>query len=134
MFNEHSYLYVEDDPYSRQVMQLIMQNAMGVERLTILEDSQEFLARAKSADKPDIIILDIHVRPYNGFEMLQMVRSDPDLSAATVIALTASVMNEEIEQLKQAGFDATIAKPLSVLTFPDLMRRVIGGEAVWHIS
>lgn len=135
MLSDTTFLYVEDDPLSRQVMQMIIESAMGIKTLTIFEDSQNFLQRAKSLPaSPDVILLDIQVRPHDGFEMLEMLRNDPELRAARVIALTASVMNEEIEKLRASGFDGTIGKPVSVRTFPELLARVVHGEAVWNVG
>jgi CheY-like chemotaxis protein len=135
VFNQYTYLYVEDDALSRQVMELIMRKAMGVDQLILFEDSQDFLQRVKACSvRPDVILLDIHIRPHDGFQMLQMLRDDPDLRDKPVVALTASVMNEEIEQLREAGFHSTIAKPVDVHTFPELIERIIEGESVWHIS
>lgn len=133
---EHvSFLYVEDDPPSRQVMDLIVKKAMKVENLTIFEDSHDFIKRVKALPKrPDVILLDIHVAPHNGFEMLEMVRQDEELKAAKVIALTASVMNEEVEALRVKGFDGAISKPLSVSLFPGLIERMVDGESVWYIA
>ena len=63
-----------------------------------------------------------------------MLRADPNYSGAIVIALTASVMNEEIELLQQSGFDGAIGKPIDVDVFPDLIQRILDGEKVWHVS
>jgi hypothetical protein len=49
------------------------------------------------------------------------------------VALTASVMNEEVHKLREAGFHSVIAKPIDVDTFPDLLHRIVGGETVWRI-
>jgi two-component system cell cycle response regulator DivK len=129
------FLYVEDDPLSREVMRMIMTNGAGVTQLTIFEDSVDFLPRLKALDiRPNLILLDVHVTPLSGLDMLHMLRDDPDYEMSLVIALTASVMNEEIEQLRNSGFDGAIAKPLSVTTFPGLLERILAGEAVWYIS
>ncbi len=129
-----SFLYVEDDPLSREVMQMIMENAMGVQHLTIFEDSSHFMARLYALDpRPDLLLLDIHMQPHDGFTLLEMIRADATFSAAKVVALTASVMNEEVAKLRQSGFDGAIGKPLSVATFPDLVSRILDGETVWHI-
>ena len=134
MFNQHGYLYVEDDSLSREIMTMLMENAMGVEHLTIFADSTDFLSRVQALDDtPDVVMLDIHVKPYDGFEMLTMLRQQPAYSSTKIIALTASVMNEEIERLRVSGFDGAIAKPLSIGTFPELMKRVLNGETIWHI-
>src|SRR5258708_5592819 len=135
MLNEYSYLYVEDDNLSREVMHMIMSNALGISNLTIFEDSTDFMARLKRlAKKPNVVLLDIHMKPLDGFQLIELLRADPDYQSTRIIALTASVMNEEVQKLRQSGFDGAIAKPLSIQTFPALMTRIIRGEAVWHIA
>src|SRR5258706_11440601 len=68
MFDNYAYLYVEDDPFSREVMQMLMENAMDVRSLMIFDDSADFMERMQSLPHiPDVILLDIHVRPYDGF-------------------------------------------------------------------
>ena len=135
MRDEQVYLYVEDDPLSREALQIVLRRVMGAERVYIFPDSVEFMSRIKALpDRPNIILLDIHLQPYSGFELLKMLREDPDYRAARVIALTASVMNEEVELLKQSGFDGVIGKPIQVATFPNLMKLVSNGELIWHIS
>src|SRR5258708_3465453 len=122
MFNDYCYLYVEDDPLSREVMQMLMQNAMGVERLTVWEDSNNFQQALQNLPfHPDLILLDIHIQPCDGFEMLRMIRAQETVGNAKVIALTASVMQEEVSKLKSSGFDGVIGKPVSVRTFPALI-------------
>jgi CheY-like chemotaxis protein len=129
------FLYVEDDASNRMVMNLIMSKAMGAQNLVIFENSADFMERVKALPKrPDAFLLDIHVRPHTGFEMLKMLRADPDYRDVKVIALTASVTNEEVEELRGAGFDSAIGKPLSISTFPDLLVRVLKGETIWFIS
>jgi CheY-like chemotaxis protein len=135
MFDNYAYLYVEDDPLSREVMQVLMENAMDVRSLTIFDDSVDFMGRIQSLPRiPDVILLDIHVKPYDGFEMLQQLQADPAYQNSKVIALTASVMNEEVEKLRTSGFDGAIAKPLSIQTFPDMIARVLAGEVIWYIA
>jgi CheY-like chemotaxis protein len=108
---------------------------MKVQNLFMFEESSNFVMRVKELPKqPDVILLDIHVTPYDGFTMLQLVREDADLKNAKVIALTASVMNEEVEALRARGFDGAISKPLSVSLFPGLIERIVAGESVWHIA
>lgn len=131
----YHYLYVEDDTLSREVLQTIMSIALGITTLTLFEDGNNFMARIKALpDKPDVILLDIHITPNDGFELLRMLRADPAYQHVKVIAVTASVMNEEVKRLRDSGFDGAIAKPLSVTTFPDLLKRVVNGDSIWHIA
>jgi CheY-like chemotaxis protein len=128
-------LYVEDDPLSRQVMQMIAECAMGIKKLVVFNDTEDFMARFRAlATQPDLILLDVHLMPHSGFDVLAMLRRDPETMNARVVALTASVMNEEVEQLRACGFDGAIGKPLSVTTLPALLERIFQGETVWHIA
>jgi len=127
-------LYVEDDPQSRIIMQVLLVEALGLENVTIFEDSADFLSRAHALNpKPDLIFLDIHVRPHTGFEMLAMLRGDDVFQDTPVLALTASVMNEEVIKLRTSGFNGVIAKPIDQDLFPQMMQRVLNGEEIWRV-
>jgi CheY-like chemotaxis protein len=127
-------LYVEDDPGSREIMELMLCQAMGLTNVTIFSDSHDFMARVHALRPiPHLILLDIHVPPHNGFEMLKMLRSDASFATVPVIALTASVMNEEVQQLHSAGFNGVIGKPIDMDTFPMIVERVLNGEEVWRV-
>jgi CheY-like chemotaxis protein len=135
MFDQYTYLYVEDDPLSQEIMQMITTHGMGVQTLTTFSDSHRFIERVWALpQKPDIFLLDIHVKPIDGFEMLRLLRAERDFYDAKIIALTASVMNEEVANLQTSGFDGAIAKPLSLHTFPSLIQKIVSGERVWHIG
>lgn len=130
-----SILYVEDESKSRRVMRLLLVNNMNLPNVTIFEDSADFIARAEALDpKPDVIFLDIHVTPHNGFEMLDMLRKSERLAKTTVVALTASVMNEEVALLRESGFDGCLSKPIDIDTFPSSLDAIVRGDEVWHIT
>jgi len=129
------YLYAEDDPYSRDLMQMIAENILGNPEITIFNNSIDFMEQLKSLPRrPDVILLDIHMKPYNGFEVLKMLRADADYRSTPVIALTASVMNEEIAALKKSGFDGAIGKPFEIARFGALMEMILNGQPIWQIT
>lgn len=128
-------LYFEDDILSREVMRACLTRGMGYKNVWIFEDSTDFENRLNGVGaKPDIIFLDIHIEPIDGFAMLKQLRQSETYQSTKVIALTASVMNEEVKLLKDAGFDGVIAKPLDYDTFPNVLHRILKGEQVWHIK
>ena len=128
-----SVAYVEDDLFSREVMAMLLGVFMAIPTVTILEDSRDFLARVQAtAMPPDIFLLDIHVKPLSGFEMLAELRASP-FRDSIVVALTASVMSEEVQQLREAGFDGVIAKPVDMDRFPEQIARLLRKEPVWGI-
>jgi two-component system sensor histidine kinase/response regulator len=127
-------LYVDDDPGSREVMDLLLSTILELPHVTILSDSTNFLGTLTSlTPKPDIVLLDIHVEPLDGFEMLNAVRTLPQFSTTPVVALTASVMNEEVQRLREAGFHGVIAKPIDIDIFPSLLSRILNGENYWNV-
>jgi len=135
MPNATHFLYVEDDETSRMVMEALLPYWDHDSELTVFEDSTDFMDKLETlSPEPDIIFLDIHMKPHTGFEMLEMIRNHADYQAKTVIALTASVMNEEIAELRSAGFDGAIAKPLNRQAFPNLLTQICSGETVWHVN
>ena len=135
MFNDHVFLYVEDEELSREVMRLVLQDAMQVDHLHILENSVDFTNRIEKLDPaPDIFLLDIHVKPLDGFEMLNVLRAHPRFKNVKIIAVTASVMSEEVNRIRQVGFDGAIAKPVRVTSFPDVMARILTGKLTWHLG
>lgn len=128
-------VYVEDDPSSIKIMKLIVENVMKISSLMIFKSSNGFPEKLNDLNNiPDIFLLDIHITPYDGFDMLEILRADKRFKKSKIIAVTASVMGEEVDQLKQSGFDGAISKPLNIQTFPDLIARVMKGETVWFIS
>ena len=127
-------LCVEDDSSNRLVMKLLVEKTLRVGYYAIFEDSTDFLSKVRELPvRPDIILLDIHVPPLNGFQMLHMIREDPVYFDTKVVALTASVMNEEVERLRQSGFDGAIGKPISLSAFPVVIERIMNGESIWQV-
>jgi CheY-like chemotaxis protein len=84
--------------------------------------------------RPDVILLDIQLKPLDGFAVLSLLRNDPQFTGVRVIALTASVMSEEVMRLRDSGFDGAIGKPISVTTFPALIEQVVSGITVWRAA
>lgn len=130
--SELSVLYVEDDLLSREVMSLLLERVMGVTRLTCFEDSHNFEARLAALPyTPEVFLLDIHMQPLSGFELLKLLRADDRYRGSTIIALTASVMSNEVQELRVAGFDGLISKPINQKLFPQRLSQVLSGEDRW---
>ena len=126
-------LYVEDDCNSRKVMSLLIERVMKLP-LTIFENSANFMENINQLEAlPNIIFLDIQMQPHDGYEVLKMLRADERFHETTIIAMTANVMSHDVEQLKQAGFNGLIGKPIMKDVFPQLMERILVGEAVWYV-
>jgi CheY-like chemotaxis protein len=116
-------------------MKMCLEIRLGLTHVTLLEDSADFANQLARLDPhPDLIFLDIHVQPLDGFEMLRLIRQTPAFATVPVIALTASVMGEEVQRLREHGFTGCLAKPLDLDRFPNALQQILNGEPVWHIT
>ena len=128
-------VYVEDDEASIVIMKMVVERVMRLPKLYVLESRADFVEQVKGLGvMPDVFLLDIQMKPYDGFELLAMLRGDSQFAKSKVIAITASVTNEEVSLLKASGFDGAISKPLNIEIFPDLIARVMKDEQFWHIA
>jgi CheY-like chemotaxis protein len=135
MGGEPVFLYVEDDAMSREVMEMLMVYRLNYSKITIFEDTSDFLNKLeRMSEKPTIFLLDIHVKPYSGFEILQVLRTHEQFSKTKIVAVTASVMNEEVEALQSSGFDGVISKPIDPDTFGEVVQAILNGHKVWQLS
>ena len=81
-------------------------------------DSREALDRAQAA-KPDLIITDIQLPHISGMEFIRQVRDDPVLRDVPIMAVTAYAGAGDEERVRDAGAQAYVSKPISVVRFVD---------------
>lgn len=99
---------VEDNPDNRLLVEAILEDRYD---LIEYETGSEALAGI-SADRPDLVLLDISLPGQDGMEVLKALRTDPGLRALPVVALTAHAMSGDREKYLAAGFDEYISKPI----------------------
>jgi signal transduction histidine kinase/ActR/RegA family two-component response regulator len=103
-------LYVEDNAINRAVMQAFFQSQPAW-RLLMAGDGETGLRMARE-QRPDVIVLDLHLPDRNGHDVLQALRADPATAAIRVLALSAEARPEERERGLRAGFAAYLTKPV----------------------
>jgi two-component system cell cycle response regulator DivK len=104
-------LIIEDDDNSRKLLRDSLQ-VMGYQTLEAATGEAGLPLAAQR--RPALILLDIQLPGISGFEVLRSLRADPATRAIPVIAVTASVMSAQQNELLQAGFDALESKPISI--------------------
>ena len=70
----------------------------------------------------DLILMDCHMPEMDGFEAAKKINVQFEARRPRIIALTASVMNEDIERCRAAGMDGFLAKPLTVQSLVQVLR------------
>jgi CheY-like chemotaxis protein len=71
--------------------------------------------------RPDVILMDINLPDINGFDALEVLRSEPATARIPVIAISANAMPQDIERGMKAGFFRYITKPIKVDEFMEAM-------------
>ncbi len=94
-------------------------------------DSREALERAR-AFAPDLIITDIQLPHVTGLELIEAFRADPLLMRVPIMAVTAYAGEGDEERIREAGAQAYVSKPISVLRFVEEVTALLetNGEPV----
>lgn len=79
-------------------------------------EGAEGLAKARS-ERPDLILLDIHMPQMDGYEVARRLRSEPLCAKIPIVAVTALAMVGDREKILASGFDGYIAKPIEAEMF-----------------
>jgi two-component system cell cycle response regulator DivK len=112
-------LIVEDNEKNRKLARDVLQFN---KYRTIETASAEEGLRLALEQRPDLILMDFQLPGMNGIEALAQLRANPDTRTIPVIAVTASAMTEEHQQIVAAGFDAMQTKPIRVKEFTQVVR------------
>lgn len=109
LFNNQTVLLVEDIQLNRAVIKemfrgknlLLLEAVNGVEALDVCRKN-----------KPDLILMDMQMPVMDGYTATRLIKADKDLSSIPVVALTASAMKNEAEEIRKLC-DGYLQKPVS---------------------
>ena len=87
-------------------------------------DGEEAVNMA-TAERPDLIIMDIQLPKMNGLEATRKLRQLPDSSHTPIIAITAYAMKGDREKLLAAGCDAYLSKPINTRELPKVISEML---------
>ena len=115
-------LIVEDNEKNLKLVRDVLQ-VKGF--ATIEAGSAEDGIKLALERKPDLILMDIQLPGMNGIDALKVLRADPKTSKIPVIAVTASVMQQDRTLITEAGFDRYVGKPINIREFLEAVRSVL---------
>lgn len=78
---------------------------------------------------PDFILMDLSLPVMDGFQALDAIRNQDALRHIPVLALTASAMKGNREEILAYGFDGYISKPIDVKLLEEKIREKLYGDA-----
>ena len=111
-------LIADDKPYNRSLLKDFLE-AIG---FTVLEASNGKEAVEKTLiEKPDIVLMDIVMPVMNGYEATRKIREKFNPSQVVVIAISASILDEDINKSYESGMNDYLAKPI---VFESLTKKI----------
>ncbi len=115
-------LIIEDNEKNLKLVRDVLQ-VKGY--ATIEAGNAEDGIKLASERKPDLILMDIQLPGMSGIDALAVLRGNPGTATIPVVAVTASVMQQDRNKITEAGFNAYVGKPINLKEFLDTVRRVL---------
>ena len=126
-------LLVEDNPRDAELTIRAFKRNRLANRLFHVQDGAEaldFLLRrgkyeARSTGTlPKVILLDLKLPKMNGLQVLQRIKSDPELQTIPVVVVTSSAEDPDLEAAYQLGANSYVIKPVQFEAFMEAMSRL----------
>ncbi|OUC12883.1 MAG: response regulator [Alkalinema sp. CACIAM 70d] len=123
-------LLVEDSPSDATLTIRNLEDNKLTNRVHWVEDGDSAMAYLRqegeysNRNRPDIILLDLNLPGMDGREVLEAVKSDPQLHTIPVVILTTSDNEADIQAAYQMNANCYITKPVDIHQFIQVMRLI----------
>jgi len=127
-------LLVEDSPGDVRLTREALRDANVQLTLHVASDgteAMEFLAREgrfHDAPRPNLILLDLNLPRRDGREVLQAIKSDPQLLSIPVVILTTSASEADVMGSYRLHANCYITKPVDLDEFLEVLKSI---ERFW---
>ena len=121
LFRSPIVLVVEDNPDNLRTIKALLGDRC---RIVEAEDGRAGIELAR-AHIPDLILTDIALPGLDGIQALREIRDDETLRRIPVIAVTASAMKGDREEILAHGFDGYLSKPIDHEALLNLLREFL---------
>jgi CheY-like chemotaxis protein len=118
-------LVVDDNPDAAESLSRLLE-VVGC-AATFVTDSLKAIDTAEAIG-PGIVLLDIGMPGFDGYELARMVRSRYG-EAIVLVALTGYDSDEHHKKARDADFDADLRKPISIKSIESLLKSVLAMQS-----
>jgi two-component system alkaline phosphatase synthesis response regulator PhoP len=116
-------LIADDEPNIVTSLEFLMRGCDYEVR--VARDGEEALRLAEEF-RPDVLLLDVMMPLYDGFEVCRRLRGNPATRGVRILMLTAHGRGTEMERGLALGADAYITKPFSNRDLVAKVRGLLG--------
>ncbi|MFE3598634.1 response regulator [Streptomyces sp. NPDC059096] len=123
-------LLVEDDAGDELMTREAFEDNKIRNTLHVVRDGEEaldFLYRRGvhgDAPRPDLVLLDLNLPKYDGRQVLEQIKTDPELALIPVVVLTTSSAEEDILRSYKLHANAYVTKPVDLDQFIAAVRQI----------
>lgn len=123
-------LLVEDSPSDVKLTVAALKHAKVANEVSHVEDgvqALDFLRRKGAyarAPRPDLVLLDLNLPRKDGREVLQEMKSDPDLSLIPVVVLTTSQAEQDVFESYKLHANCYVTKPVNFDRFLEIIQNI----------
>jgi signal transduction histidine kinase len=115
-------LIVDDEPYARQAIEMLLMKESY--ELFFAEDAHEALAQLDD-EIPDVILSDVMMPNMDGFELCQRIKRNPKWNHVPIILVTALDSKQDLARGLEAGADDFLHKPINGLELRARVRSML---------
>lgn len=125
-------LLVEDNPNDVELTLAALGENRRVPEVFVARDGEEALDylyrrgahESRPAANPRVVLLDLKLPKVDGLEVLERIKTDPDMKATPVVMLTSSREEGDLLRSYDLGTNAYVVKPMSYEGFIEALREV----------
>ena len=121
---QHRVLYIEDNPVNALIISELVARRTDLS-LHVATDGASGVRQAREL-LPELILLDMQLPDFDGFEVLRQLRAEPRTAGIRCIALSANAMPADIERALKAGLSDYWTKPLDFKAFMAALDALFG--------
>lgn len=118
----------DDETFSDLLEMLLVRDGFEVSKA---RDGFEALEKL-TEEKPDLMLLDIHMPNINGFEILETLSKEPSLHDLSIVVVTGDERKEDRELAERLGAKAVITKPIVCEDLIAAIRKLLPAPANHH--
>jgi two-component system, chemotaxis family, response regulator Rcp1 len=125
-------LLVEDSPGDVSLTREALKTARVANELSVVEDGEAALRYLRGegeylgAKATNLVLLDLNLPKKSGREVLEVIKTDPELRHIPVIVLTTSSDEQDIFCSYQLHANAYVTKPVAFADFLEALTRLEG--------
>ncbi|MDH5407104.1 MAG: response regulator [Gammaproteobacteria bacterium] len=129
VFGQHPVIVrVDDDEHVAYLLDYLLERNGCI--VISASDGQELVDLLDRAPAPDLILLDVMLPYYDGFELIKRIRANPVWKNTPILVLSGCQNEKDVVRGLEAGANDYITKPFQPMELLARIKRLLGSANV----